>query len=163
MSFADDTTILYSHKDINSKIELVNKELDDVTKWFTTTKLSVNTSKTNFMIMGTPHVTSTKTCEDLNVSLYNTALEKVKFTKFLVLIDECLTLKNHIDFILKTISRNIGVLNKLKHYISYRILHTLYCTLALRYLSYGILIWGKLANRILINLLNFKSGLKNHF
>ena len=29
--FADDTTILYSYKDINSKIELINKELDEVT------------------------------------------------------------------------------------------------------------------------------------
>ena len=94
------------------------------------------------MIMGTPHMTSTKTREDLNVLLDNTVLERVKFTKFLgVLIDECLTWKNHIDCISKTISRNIGVMNKLKHYIPYRILHTLYCTLLLPYLSYGILIW----------------------
>ena len=139
-----DTTILYSHKDINSKIELINKELDEVTSnWFKANKLSVNASKTNFMIMGTPHMTSTKTREDLNVLLDNTVLERVKFTKFLgVLIDECLTWKNHIDCISKTISWNIGVMNKLKHYIPYRILHTLYCTLILPYLSYGILIWG---------------------
>ena len=141
--FADDTNILYSHKDINSKIELINKELDEVTNWFKANKLSVNASKTNFMIMGTPHMTSTKTREDLNVLLDNTVLERVKFTKFFgVLIDECLIWKNHIDCILKTISRNIGVMNKLKHYIPYRILHTLYCTLVLPYLSYGILIWG---------------------
>ena len=143
--FADDTTILYSHKDINSKIELINKELDEVTNWFKANKLSVNASKTNFMIMGTPHMTSTKAREDLHVLLDNTVtvLERVKFTKFLgVLIDECLTWKNHIDCISKTISRNIGVMNKLKHYIPYRILHTLYCTLILPYLSYGILIWG---------------------
>ena len=42
-------------------------------------------------------MTSTKTREDLNVLLDNTALERVKFTQFLgVLIDECLTWKNHI-------------------------------------------------------------------
>ena len=69
--FADDTTILYSHKDINSKLELINKELDEVTNWFKANKLSVNASKTNFMIMGTPHMTSTKTREDLNVLLDN--------------------------------------------------------------------------------------------
>ena len=101
--FADDTTILYSHKDINSKIELINKELDEVTNWFKANKLSVNASKTNFMIMGTPHMTSTKTREDLNVLLDNTVLERVKFTKFLgVLIDEYLAWKNHIDCISKT-------------------------------------------------------------
>ena len=141
--FADDTTILYSHKDINSKINVVNKELQEVNNWFKANKLSVNASKTNFMILGTPHMTSTRTREDLNVTLDNTALERVKFTKFLgVLIDECLTWKNHINCISKTISRNIGVMNKLKHYIPYRILHTLYCTLILPYLSYGILICG---------------------
>ena len=101
-------------------------------------------AKQNFMILGTPHMTSTKAREELNVILDNTALERVKFTKFLgVLIDECLTWKNHINCISKTISRNIGVMNKLKHYIPYRILHTLYCTLIISpYLSYGILIWG---------------------
>ena len=141
--FADDTTILYSHKDINSKIELINKKIDEVTTWFKANKLSVNASKTNFMIMGTPYVTLTKTGEDLNVLVGNTALERVKFTKFRgVLIDECLTWKNHIDCISKTTSRNIGVMNKLKHYMPYCILHIVYCTLILPYLSYGILIWG---------------------
>ena len=76
-----------------------------MTNWFKANKLSVNASKTNFMIMGTPYMTSTKTREDLNVLLDNTALERVKFTKRLgVLIDECLTWKNHIDCISKTIS-----------------------------------------------------------
>ena len=62
--FADDTTILYSHKDINSKINVVNKELQEVNNWFKANKLSINASKTNFMILGTPHMTSTKTRED---------------------------------------------------------------------------------------------------
>ena len=59
-----------------------------------------------------------------------------------MLIDECLTWKNHIDCISKTISRNIGVMNKLKHHITYCILHILYCILLLPYLSFGILICG---------------------
>ena len=52
-----------------------------------------------------------------------------------------------IDGITKTISRNKGMVNtvnKLKFIIPERILHTLYsCTLALSYINYGILIWGK--------------------
>ena len=139
--FADDTTILYSHKDINSKINVVNEELKEVSNWFKANKLSVNASKTNYMILGTPHMTSTKI--SVNVMLDNTVLERVKFMKFLgVLIDECLTWKNHIDCISKTISRNIGVMYKLKDFIPICILHTLYCTLILPYLNYCILIWG---------------------
>ena len=139
--FADDTTILYSHKDINSQVNVVNEELKEVSNWFKANKLSVNASKTNYMILGTPHMTSVKVRKDLNVSLNNTILERVRFTKFLgVLNDECLTWKQHIDCVSKTISRNIGVMNKLKYSIPGRILHTLYCTLITPYLNYGILI-----------------------
>ena len=75
------------------------------------------------MILGTPKVTSTKTHQDFNITLNDTLLERVKFTQFFgVLIDECLTWKNHIDCISKTISRNFGVMNKLKYAIPGRIL-----------------------------------------
>ena len=42
----------------------------------------------------------------------------------------------------KTISRNIGVMNKLKHFVPTRILYCLYCTLVLPYFNYGILTYG---------------------
>ena len=94
--------------------------------------------------MGTSHMTSVKTSSSLSVILNDTVLERVKNTKFLgVQIDECLTWKNHIDCISKTLSRNIGVMNKLKYSIPTRILHTLYCSLVSPYLNYAILIWGK--------------------
>ena len=57
-------------------------------------------------------------------------------------IDENLSWKNHIAGITKTISRNTGMINKLKIIIPERILRTLYCTPVLPYVNYGILIWG---------------------
>ena len=74
-------------------------------------------------------MTSVKVRKDLNVSLNNTTLERVRIKFLGVLIDECLTWKQHFDCVSKTISRNIGVMNKLKYSIPGRILHTLYCTL----------------------------------
>ena len=102
--FADDTTILFSDKDISSKIDLINTELKEVTNWFKTNKLSVNASKTNFMIMGTTHQTS-KPKNNIKVILDNVELSRVNKTKFLgVLIDENLTWKDHIDAISKTMA-----------------------------------------------------------
>ena len=81
--------------------------------------------------------------QKINVILDNVSLERVNSTKFLgVIIDEHLTWKNHIDAIAKTISRNIGMLTKMKHYVPGYILYSLYCTLVLPYINYGILIWG---------------------
>ena len=74
---------------------------------------------------------------NIDIILDNTALERVKHTKFLgVLIDECLTWKQHIDCMSKTLARNIGVINKIKHFVPNRILHTfiLYTCITLPYI-----------------------------
>ena len=120
--FADDTTILFSDKDISNKVVIINMELKEVTNWFKTNKLSVNASKANFIIMGTTHQTS-KPENSIKVILDNVELSRVNKTKFLgVLIDENLTWKDHIDAISKAMSRNVGMINKLKHFVPKRIL-----------------------------------------
>ena len=55
--------------------------MNEVSNWFKANKLSVNASKTNYMILGTPHITSVKIQRDLKVNLDNTLLERVKHTK----------------------------------------------------------------------------------
>ena len=140
--FADDTTILFSTNDIVSQIPLINKELLEVSNWFKANKLFVNSTKTNYMIMGTPNMISM--IDQTDTILDNTKLDRLTKTKFLgVIIDENLTWKKHIDGITKTISRNKGMINKLKFFVPERILRTLYCTLVLPYINYGILIWGQ--------------------
>ena len=76
--FVDNTTILYSHKELGSNV--VNEELEEVSSWFKANKLLVNASKSNFMILGTPKMTSSKTHQDFNITLNDTLLERVKFT-----------------------------------------------------------------------------------
>jgi len=138
--FADDTTILYSHENIANQTNLINNELEEVSNWFKANKLSVNVSKTNYMLIGTKHMTAINITD---VKLDDTTLERVQHTKFLgVIIDECLTWKNHIDCVAKTIARNIGIMNKLKHFVPEHILFNLYCTMVMPYLNYGILVWG---------------------
>ena len=80
---ADDTTILYSHENIESQISVVNAELKEVSNWFKTSKSSVNASKTNYMVLGTSHMTSVKAQQDFNVILDDTFLDRVKNFKFL--------------------------------------------------------------------------------
>ena len=65
-------TLLYSHKDISSKTNTLNEELKEMSNWFKANKLSVNASKTNYMIFGTPHMTSRKTMDNLNIVLNDT-------------------------------------------------------------------------------------------
>ena len=114
-------------------------------------KLSVNATKTNYMIMGTQYMTSMEdqSVSNVDIILDKTKLKRVDKTKFLgVTIDENLSWKNHIDGITNTISRNVGMINKLKFIIPESILRTVYCTLVLPYINYGILIWGKACKHI---------------
>ena len=158
--FADDTTLLFSHQDIASLNDIINNELQEIFNWFQANKLSVNASKTNYMVLGTHHGTrkfidinqdidiltdsessGSRYVEKvkLNVKLDGVSLSRVSSTKFLgVSIYENLTWKNYIDAISKTISRNIGMLTKLKHFVPENILYSLYCTLILPYINYGV-------------------------
>ena len=144
--FADDITLLFSHLDIASQNDIINIELQEICNWFQANKLSVNATKTNYMVLGTPQstrkfidinqnidelndseLTSSSVVEKvkLNIKLDGVSLNRVSSTKFLgVIIDENLTWKNHIDAISKTISRNIGI----KHFVPENILYSLYCT-----------------------------------
>jgi hypothetical protein len=144
---------------------LINKELGEVSNWFKANKLSINASKTNYMLLGTPQMVSKKdkstndhsTKPEIGITLDDTKLERVEKTKFLgVTIDENLSWKCHIDGISKTISRNIGIINKLKHFIPERILYSLYCTLIIPYVNYGILIWGNTCKTYLEKILKLQ-------
>ena len=56
--FADDTNLFYSGKDIKELCSVVSIELDKWCKCFQVNKLSLNTSKTNFMVF------TNKSCDD---------------------------------------------------------------------------------------------------
>ena len=113
-----------------------------VFKWFKANKLSVNASKTNYMLLGTNHKLS-RLDESASIILDNTTLKRVNNTKFLgVTIDENLNWTNHIETISKNISRGVGIINKLKHFVPEGVLYSLYCTLILPYINYSIIAWG---------------------
>lgn len=70
-------------------------------------------------------------------------LERMITTKFLgIQIDQNITWKEHVDQVIKTCSRNVGIINKLKHILPTSALYTLYCSLIMPYMNYGILAWG---------------------
>ena len=79
----------------------------------------------------------------INIILDDAPLEKVTDIKFLgIIVDNKLSWKLHIDNICKIISRNIGIINKLKFHMLCITLFMLYSSLILPYLNYGILAWG---------------------
>ena len=93
--FADDTSIFCSHKDANHLVSIVNNELAKIIIWLKVNKLSLNLTKTNFMIF---HPRQKKVNINVPLTLENTLIKQVTETKFLdVLIDQHLSWKPHIE------------------------------------------------------------------
>jgi hypothetical protein len=138
--YADDTNLLISGKNLTQTIHLLNQELNKIHSWLQTNKLSINLTKTNYIIFSTNKGHPNLPCVKIN----NTPITQVHQSKFLgITIDSKLTWKPHIELIKSKISKQIGILCRIRHSVPHFILKTLYNSLILPHLSYGILTWGK--------------------
>ena len=79
----------------------------------------------------------------------NVAIERVQTFDFLgLIISETLDWSHHITKISNKISKVLGVMSRIKRYISSNILRMIYNSLILPHLYYGILAWGFSNSRI---------------
>jgi hypothetical protein len=139
--FADDTTILCSHNNINDLIKTANTELNKLCHWFSANKLSLNINKTNYMLFSTKHLIATD--YEHTISMCNTNIERVDACKFLgVHVDDKLNWKKQICQIQAKLSKTLGILYRTRNLLEENTLKTLYNSLFLPYLNYCCEIWG---------------------
>ena len=82
------------------------------------------------------------------------ALERKDYVKYLgVLIDSHFSWRPHITFVASKVSKTLGILSRLRHFIPANTLMNIYRSLILPYLSYGIVVWGQAAQSNLDKLL----------
>ena len=157
--FADNTNLLFAEKSLKSLETVVSKELECVCDWLLANKLTLNIKKSNYVIF---HPHQKKTGIDINLKVFGNEhkmlknLESKNFVKYLgVLIDNNLSWKHHINYIALKISKTIGIISWLRHFIPTSILLDIYRSLIHPYIYYGLLVWGQttktnLKKRILI-------------
>ena len=81
--FADDTNLLCSDKNIDQLFATVASVLDNMCTWFAVNKLSLNVSKTSYMLF------RSNIKIDVGLFINGTRIERVNVAKFLgVTIDE---------------------------------------------------------------------------
>jgi hypothetical protein len=137
--FADDTNLFFSGKNPDHISTIINSELEQINQWLLTNKLSLNISKTHYMIFS-----SQKThIPDICLKIDGSNIERVYLTKFLgVLIDPKFHWNAHINYISKKLSKCIGILCKAKRILNADTLKSLYYTFAYPYLIYCNIVWG---------------------
>ena len=93
--FADDTSFFVEGSNLLAMCTNVSTEMNKLYTWFKINKLTLNLSKTNFMVFG--HTNAP--CE-YNISIDNINIEQVNYIKFLGIYTDCkLTWSQHVNTI----------------------------------------------------------------
>ena len=96
--YADDTTIIYSGYDINKLQQNINSDLKKINEWMTQHQLTINTSKTKYMIIHNSRNIN------FNIKYNNEILEKVDHFKYLgVWFDHKMSWDVHTILLIKSV------------------------------------------------------------
>jgi len=145
--YADDTTLCATlHNNYNTAdTEQLNNELSAISNWLKANKLSLNVSKTKAILFHTPQ----RRVHHPELYLDGVKIDFVDNFNFLgIILNKNLKWKNHIDMISKKISKTVGIMKKLKHFLPAGALMNIYNALILSYLNYGIIVWGSQCDRL---------------
>ena len=117
----------------------MNIKLQNLSIWFDSNKLTVNPSKSNFLIVP-PKLN--KPFPQTNIFLNNISILQCISIKYLGLtIDMNLNFDFHISNIAYKISRTVGIMSKIRHYLSETALLKIYYAQIHSNLLYGLIIW----------------------
>ena len=143
--FADDTNLLIKNKSLKQLKKRLNYDLRNLCNWLKSNKISLNASKTKLIIFRHPNKNINY---DLKVKIDGKKLLPSKYVKYLgVLIDQHLSWSNHIDKIAGKLSRSVGMLSKIRHYVNEPTLRMIYYGIFSSTLTYAAQVWGQIQNK----------------
>ena len=113
--FVNDTTVIVESDSVSDAIALINIELIKLNIWLQANKLTLNTTKTHYMVFDRGKKQSGNNLLTLN----NNSIGYVKFTKFFgVIIDEQSNWLNHISYVKIKISKGLGIILRARKFFT---------------------------------------------
>jgi hypothetical protein len=132
--FADDTNISSCVANVHEINERLNENLENVHQWLLANKLTLNSEKTEYMIIGSKQRLAN--INDPQIELGEATIKQVNKSKTLgVVIHDNLTWNTQID-ITKNVSKGIGMLRRIKDYVSTSTLIKVYNAIILSHFDY---------------------------
>ena len=132
--FADDTCLSYNYDDSHPETELLlQRELQKISDWLVTNRLTINVDKSNCLI------SSTGKKKKLSLIMNNKILLEKQLTKYLGVVDNKLTWKERITQTNLRLSEGIGILYKLRRYVPQITLRRLYFSFVQSNVNYCLL------------------------
>ena len=139
--FADDTNLLVVGKDLLNIQKQINLDLRYLCGWLNANKISLNASKTELIIFRDPRKIYN---HELKIKLNGKRLIPCKSVKYLGIYIDChFNWKVHQTEIPSKLSRAIGMLCKIRHFVNQETLRMIYYGIFSSILMYGSQIWGQ--------------------
>ena len=109
-------------------------DVERVSNWFNTNKLTINYVKSEAINFGKP--TKEKVKLKYNALDYNTSFKYLG-----IYIDKNLTFRDHVDFVVKKLNKFCGLMYRVRHFYPRRCLLMFYDSFAKSVITYGLLVY----------------------
>ena len=137
--FADDTHLNFSDS-LESLCRRVNADLKRLNTWLNANKISLNASKTEFVIFRSQ---SHKLDFIPYLKVSGNRIYSSQCVRYLgVLLDEHLSWKAHVSSVAKKLQRANGMLAKIRHYVPLNCLLNVYHAIFSSHMRYACQVWG---------------------
>ena len=119
--FAGDASIFFANQEFKTIEKTTNQELRHVSNWLNANKLSLNISKSSFILFHPPQ----KMFNQITTQIHNKITTEKTHSKYLgVIMDKRLTLIEHINTMKIKLSKVLGILTKVRYNMPSTLLRT---------------------------------------
>ena len=149
--YADDTTLKMSGSNLVQLYNDANAELEKLADWFRANKLTLNISKTKYILFRDKK--QIVNFEDLILKIDNEIIDRIgegceeEYFKFVgIRLDEHLTWKYHTEYVRGKVASAVYALSKLRNLLPRHVKLTVYNSLFRSFMEFGISCWGRSSN-----------------
>ena len=138
--FADDTTMQVSGPELVPLFARMNKNLARAASWFDANLLTLNASKTKYILFSSKN----QHCHEIDLEINNSVIERIgsdcetKTFKFLgINVDDSLSWSEHINKTKRKLYSGCFGLSNSKHFVPFKARKCIYNSLIVSHLNYG--------------------------
>ena len=144
VQFADDTTLIFSHRNLKYLRFCVEEELCRIHDWFNTNKLTLNIDKSSYLLFDANKVKST----DFTLSLNGLKILRVSCAKYLgTWLDDKLSWDAHVSNLMLKLKCGLGMLKRSRTLLSSSSKRLLYYGQIHSNLCYCLGVWGSMLSK----------------
>ena len=148
VQFADDTSLIFTHRNLTYLNYLVESQLSIVQDWFYANRLTLNIDKSSYLLFSNKKTNDRK----FTVCLSGTTLPRVSQAKLLgTWLDDKLSWEFHVNTLLNKLKCGVGMLRRSKNLLTTKAKKLLYFGQIQSNLNYCLVLWGSMIQKQLLD------------